>query len=83
MRNEPEHLLDILIRDYYRICEINNRVPILIEYKIEITGTSRCELNLSINRKPAGVYHYESIEYCKDSVVNSFFIKGIEAWVIV
>lgn len=79
MSNEKEHLLDILIRDYYRICEINSRVPILIEYKAEISGTSRCELNLSINRKPAGVYHYQSIEVCKDSVVDHFFIKGIEA----
>lgn len=83
MSNEPEHLLDILIRDYYRICELNKRVPILIEYSIEIKSDNCSILLLNINRKPAGYYNFLSIESCKDAVVSYYFIKGIEAWAIV
>lgn len=79
MSNQKEHLLDILISDYYRVCEINNLVPILIEYKVETKG-SFSELKLSINRRPVGLFCYMSIDACKDSVVQSYFIKGIEVY---
>lgn len=72
-----DHLLDKLIQNYYRICELNNKVNIIIDYTIEVRGQFHY-LTFRINRKPAGSFCFSSDNECKDAVVDTYFIQGIE-----
>lgn len=73
-----KHQLDNFIYNYYRVCELNNKVPVLIDYKIEQNGHF-VYLTFRVNRRPSGVYCFSSENECKDAVVESYFIKGIES----